>query len=293
MAYVINFQAPLDMECRRIAREQLEKSLSDASDAEVSVHARVHQFRKRAKKIRALLRLFRPVDERWYSASNASVRDLARAYSDLRDAHAAIGTYDRLTAYFGNHIDHVSLRPIRCTLRRNRKNELKETDERDGLACLQEGIVALRDNIGDWPHGDWKTAVMVEGFGRTYRRGRKAQQRATLDAVPEDWHKWRKRVKYQRYQWKLLRGLWPSMIDLWRSELHRLSDLAGEDHDLFELAQCIRRDARDCEPRSVETLLGLACERRRQIRHQARTLGHLLFTDKPKTMQARLTAWTK
>ena len=84
----------------RIAREQIDKAIAIAEDAGQAPAKRVHEARRRAKKLRALLRLVRP-DFSDYAAENAFVRDAARGLSAARDTKVAEDTLDRLLDWAG------------------------------------------------------------------------------------------------------------------------------------------------------------------------------------------------
>jgi len=78
MAFRIDFEPGLDHEIRRIALEQLDKGLSELDAADHDLHEAIHQVRKRAKKLRALLRLVRDEVSDTYDRENATLRDTAK-----------------------------------------------------------------------------------------------------------------------------------------------------------------------------------------------------------------------
>ncbi|HZD88798.1 MAG TPA: CHAD domain-containing protein, partial [Pseudolabrys sp.] len=80
---------------RRIAIEQLDKAIDEIDDGDLSRGVRVHQVRKRCKKLRALIRLIRPTLAD-FAAENAALRDAGHALAFARDAAVLIATYDGL-----------------------------------------------------------------------------------------------------------------------------------------------------------------------------------------------------
>ena len=73
---------------------------------------------------------------------------------------------------------------------------------------------------------------MKPGLEKSYKRGRKAFAKTELDATPEMFHEWRKRVKYFWYHSRLLRGIWPEVMIVYIDFSKKLSDLLGDEHDL-------------------------------------------------------------
>lgn len=85
MSYRFSSGEPPGEAARRAAREQADKALNELHTQDKPVSWRVHQLRKRCKKIRAVACLTRP-DFDGYKACNRRFRDIARPVSDARDA---------------------------------------------------------------------------------------------------------------------------------------------------------------------------------------------------------------
>jgi CHAD domain-containing protein len=291
MAFRIDFSEPLNDEVRRIHLEQIDRALAEIDDDSLSVHARVHQFRKRGKKIRALARLFRDADESWYKSVNVQFRDMARNYADLRDAQAVLETYDGLEHHFSAQLDSTTFAPIRESLLSSRGRRIRTDTDGLHLPSLRDALSKSRAAVGDWPRLDLDDRVMVQGVARTYKRARKGFKKANPCGTASDWHEWRKRVKYQRYELKLLRGIWPTVVNCWRAELHRLSDLIGREHDLETLRLRIAEGVGDAEEPALEVVRGLIRQRRLDCRDLALALGQMLYTDKTRIVEERLGKW--
>ncbi len=69
---------------RRIADEQIGRALGEIDDDDLDFAEKVHQVRKRCKKLRGLIRLVRPAFDD-YSAENGAFRDAAQMLSGVRD----------------------------------------------------------------------------------------------------------------------------------------------------------------------------------------------------------------
>lgn len=112
-------------------------------DGGMEHHETVHEVRKRCKEVRAAVRLVRPVLPT-YSEENARYRDAARRISDIRDAHAAIETFDdhvRPAAEADGTLEAETLAGIRATLV-DRRDELAAEQDLDGrLADVRADLV--------------------------------------------------------------------------------------------------------------------------------------------------------
>jgi hypothetical protein len=113
--------------------------------------------------------------------------------------------------------------------------------------------------------------------------------RAALDE-PTDahFHEWRKRVKDHWYHVRLLRNLWPRVLDAYRREVKALSEALGDDHDLALLGPVVlgEPDAFG-DPAAVERFLEFLAIRRRELQDQARLLGRRIYAEKPRLLVSR------
>lgn len=133
---------------------------------------------------------------------------------------------------------------------------------------------------------------MADGLKRVYKRGRKRLAQAYADPSVENFHEWRKRAKYWRYQLRILRNLWPAMLNPLRESLHDLSDYLGDDHDLAELRARVQQDdIAFNSPESRQTLLALIDQRRAKFRTLARPIGERAYVEKPKHYVRRMAGY--
>lgn len=295
MAYELDPAQPLDAEFRRIATDLLDHAVEQIDGADADPHEAIHEVRKDCKKLRGLLRLIRPAVPRLYKHENAAVRDAAASLSVLRDAEAAIETYDALIDHFRSNIDPESLAPLRQRLE-DHKEEVaagaQALDEQLDLA--RTALVAARERVPQWElpselgdHGGW--SLIGPGLRKTYKRGRRGMQEAYAKPSVAVFHEWRKRAKYLRYQLRLVRAGWPRVLKATHKEVKGLGDLLGDDHDLAVLGQIIE-EAEALSPTDdlEQILLALAAQRSEQLRNAAYWLGSRLYAEKPKHLDRRM-----
>ena len=126
---------------RRIAREQIDEALAELEDSELDEDKKVHQVRKRCKKLRGLIRLYRPAFKQGYAIENAWFRDAARPLSGVRDAQSQLATVDSLLKHYGAKVDPESLGTVRDKLVARRDQLTQE--ESDFAERLQQCAAAV------------------------------------------------------------------------------------------------------------------------------------------------------
>ncbi len=118
---------------------------------------------------------------------------------------------------------------------------------------------------------------------RSYRRGRKAMKAVPSDPGVERVHEWRKRTKDLWYQLRILREAWPEVIEATADELHELSDLLGDHHDLAVLVEDVReRSELFADREVVAALLSGAADRQKVLLDSAIERGERLYAEKPR-----------
>lgn len=274
---------------RRVTRSQLGRALHACQDTGGDIHERVHEVRKRCKKVRALYRLYRyALDETEYKKQNAALREIAASVAGSRDFHVMRRTYDRLLETCEVEIDRKQLAPIARTLTLE-SDEVMRQELEDGLVALAEPLRSVIERAEQAELRKKSFSVIRDGEKKNYRRARKAMKKAYANPSPERFHELRKRAKYHRYHMRLLSALWPAYMDLREQELHSLTDLLGEDHDMavFE-AWLEEHGAGKDDARAI--LRGLIEQRRRTCEKEAQLLANRLFCASPKAHSKYLAA---
>ena len=288
MSYRIRKKGSVQKSVRKIAAEQIDKAIAVVSDPGVDRHEAVHEARKRCKKLRGLIRLVRPAFPE-YGRENADVRDAARGLSSLRDAQSMLDCFDGLVERIREQLGTDSLGSIHAELTRRRQAIADDALGHDqALKGFLQRMRALRQRVGGWRITADGYGAVAGGLKRTYRRGRRALRRAYGDASARAFHEWRKRTMYHRYHARLLRGLWPVMLEAQRGAARVLGDRLGDDHDLVVLRRTLLEDPEAFgSARDLQVVTGLIDRRRAQLLAEARPLGERLFAEKPSRLRAR------
>jgi CHAD domain-containing protein len=292
MSYRLEPAEPVEDGIRRCVREQVEEAIAEIDDRDLSRFEAIHQVRKRCKKVRSVVRLVRPEFDD-YRFENAFFRDTARELAGPRDAAVMVDTYDALAGASSGEPAARPLAPLRERLVQRREEVAQ--DEGDRAEELKKVRVQLHESlerIAGWRLGADGFAAIEAGLLKTYDRGREALALAYDRPNAESFHDWRKRAKYYRYQIRLLRNLWPQVLQALRGEVKALSDLLGEDHDLAVLRQTLLGGPETFgREQDLEPVLCSIDRRSTELRNEARPLGQRIFAEKPKRLGKRLRAY--
>ena len=293
MSYRLTRSESVTEGVRRIAREQLEEAAGEIQHEELDRHEAVHQVRKRFKKIRGLIRLVRPAFEKLYQRENAVFRDAGHELSAVRDAQSLIEAFDRLAVRPDENAE-PPFPGIRAHLvERRQKIAGEQADLSETLTTLNQEIQQAIDRTETWKLKEKGFEAVVGGFEKTYDRGWRAMEKAARKkATFDDFHEWRKRVKYHWYHCRLLQNLWKPLMKARRDEAKHLADLLGNDHDYSLLYLLLGEEGSEfpCESEVVE-FRDVITKAQQSIRREAFSVGQRLYTDKPKQLCDRLDSW--
>jgi CHAD domain-containing protein len=287
MAYRIHVDEPAPDALRRIAREQIARAVADIDDDDVDLHETVHEVRKRCKKIRGLLRLFRKASPD-YAAENTAFRDAARRLSDLRDATSLLESCDALRERFEDDAAPEAFEAVRRGLLERRRERAEGLDTSRLLSETRDALEAGARRADAWSVTEDGFDAIEGGLAKVYGRARRGGDRARAEPSAENLHEWRKRVKYHRYHLRLLRDLWPDVLGPLRDEAKLLSDRLGDDHDLAILRETLVAEADRFPEPSLDAVLALLDTRRQELQAWSVPLGRKLFAETPKRFRRRL-----
>lgn len=289
MAYRIRRKKAVQKSVRKVAREQIDRAIGEILDDSLDRHEAVHQVRKRCKKLRGLIRLVRPEFDD-FQRENTFFRDAARKLSYVRDAQSAIECFDELIDHFHDQVDQHAFASVREQLAARRQ---EIADDRVGLDDrLDEFLAGMREarqRAGSWKIDTGGFSALAGGLSKTYGRGRAALEDAYDHPSTENFHEWRKRVKYHWYHARLLRRTWSDAMEVHVRAADDLAGLLGGDHDLAVLRSTVL-DEPDAfgNTTDVQAFIGLIDRRRAELQSEARPQGERLFAEKPNRFAARL-----
>ncbi|HJQ95507.1 MAG TPA: CHAD domain-containing protein [Acidimicrobiia bacterium] len=289
---------------QRICLEQFETSLDTISSGG-DLNVAIHELRKSNKRVRALLRMVRPViGDKVYRAENDVLARASRLVSPVRDGKVLIDAVTRLRSRFGHLLASGVFGGIEERLRTRHERMINRVvDNPEVLGEVTAIIYRARSRYSAWPTDPsdprYGGRMLPDSFrsigggvGQTYERGRKSMSLAYRDGTPARFHDWRKQVKYLRHQMEILGPVWPEVIGGLAASLEQLGDVLGDDHDqseLIRLTAALPELAPDPDERNL--LVALSNQRRRELEGAARVMGGRVYAEGAPQFTGRLKAY--
>jgi CHAD domain-containing protein len=293
MSYRLQETEPLPFGVKRIAFEQIDESLDYLRMPTDDVDFAVHECRKCLKKLRGLLRLVRDeIGEGSYQRENTSFRDAGRLLSQLRDSRVMIQIWESVATADAIPVGEETYRVIEAELEHAYDKTRRETlQEQQALQEAAQMITEARSRVDEWPveHDDF--SAVAGGLRKVYKRGRNRLRDADEEPVAENFHEWRKRVKYLWYGIRILRPIWPEPMTTLATEIHDLSDYLGDEHDLAEFQALVKDGLPEIDDVARYELLAHLQNERAPMQDQAFALGRRIYADTPDAFTARIGAY--
>ena len=270
----------------RIAQEQVDAIASSLSRKRAADKPeRIHSARKSIKKIRAILRLLSDrIGSRAYAKENGRYRDLGREISPFRDAEVLAEAVKKLRRQCRDEARVGSFNSA-ATLLQERTNDVLKTLD-DTRKKLLPRVRRAKTAVRRWPLDGLHWPDLFDGLKTTYKESRRAYETAQADPTDANLHEWRKRAKDLWYQLRLLKNIWPEVMKDLASQVQRLTEYLGDDHDFAVLSA--RLQEKDVREKTRDILCNLIHARRAQLRRASGDLGARLYVERPRAFIHRL-----
>ena len=265
---------------RRVCREHIGEALGRLRKSRHP--ASVHGVRKEIKKLRAIFRLVRgEIGQGDYRRAAKALRRAADRLAAPRDARVTLEAFKKLAGGAARFpkIQKALQKHCRRETRRFRNSDSVVVAKRN-LRKIIRRVAGLKIKAAGW-------AAIAPGLRQSYRRGRQACELARRQPRPENFHAWRKQVKNFWHHLRLLCPAWPAAVQALSSNLERLGELLGDEHDLFLLKQFIANHVAE-EAREAAALNRLIERRQKNLRAAALKLGSPAYAETPAAVCARL-----
>lgn len=288
MSYRLNDHETISEAIRRIVDEQIDKVLAYMETGSGNLDDAIHDARVCLKRIRAVLRLVQDdIDTAIFRQENSCYRDAGRRLSTVRDTAAMLETFDKLTARFADQLAPDAFTELRQPLRQS--STARRLEKKKAMLAVAKALGPARRRVERWPlhHNDF--SALRQGLKRVYKQGRQSFAHTYEQPSVENFHEWRKHVKCLRYQIRLLKPIWPVMMERLSDELDTLGEYLSDDHDLALLRQRVLEAAeRSGDRTDLEALIALIDQRRGELQVGARRLGERVYVEKPRAFADRL-----
>ena len=280
----------------RISGELIQRALARIECAGKNRAEDLHQVRVAIKRLRALLRLVRPViSEAFCDRENRRLKDMADRLAFFRDttvSRQTLATLARSVAANRNEgafnlvlTQFVEQGPDPSGFRVRRERALRHVAK-----SLAESKRSFENMLV--PREDWE--ALGPGLQKVYGRARNRLLRALTYQTPETFHDWRKQVKYLYYQLQMLGSISHKRLEPMLRWLRKLEDRLGEDHDLAVLERLLS-NGRDQYggKRAVKWVVGCLVRQSKKLRRETAAMGNEIFREKPRKFVDKLgRQWT-
>lgn len=287
MAYQFLLSEPIGIGVRRVGREQIDQAIELLSDPP-DPHRSVHEARKCLKRIRAVLRLARPaLEPDTFRKENCRFRDIARGLSQARDSQAMLEALDKLGQDAGRKDGGKAFDVVQAWLQSERAKAEQDLDQ-GALAVAARGLTKSRRRF-DALALEHAQEGIFDGMEISYRQGRKRHRLSMRGATGETYHEWRKSVQQHWRQMQLLTPCWPAALEARAACARQMSQILGDEHDLYVLIGRLRRQKDlPARRRDIAALIARCTDREQELRRQAQVLGARLYAERPKAFRERI-----
>lgn len=286
---------------KRVTMEQLELAAGRFFDGDLGFDGAVHESRKSIKRVRALLRLVRgEIPDRIYEFESRSLRDTARWLSKVRSARGVVNAALSIHDLYTDLLADGTFGELMARLERRRDVvELNAVEDPNIVGRVMRSLERAYHRYGSWPTDADAREIyglgirdeydaISPGLTRTYSLGRQTMVTAYRRGGVGDFHVWRRRAKDLRHQMEFLAPLWPEVVVGTAMTLERLGNILGEDNDLAELQELLRRRDDLCpNPQERSLFRALAAQRRSELQLAAELLGRRVYAEEPESLVGR------
>src|SRR5262252_663537 len=196
MGFRLKPDQAVSSEVRRIVLKQFDlataelKSIGDPESDEA-----IHDARRRIKKIRAVMRLVRPVPDKAYRLVDRDLRVISRMLAPVSDGQGVIETLNQLAHRYRKVLPRKTLTSIRCDLVEREKRIDAQTEADHVLQRASATLRAERERVRRWRLRAEGFRAVAPGLKQSVRRARDAMITAWLRPTAAHHHRWRRHVK--------------------------------------------------------------------------------------------------
>jgi CHAD domain-containing protein len=289
MEFLLKHDETIATGIQRIICEQINYAVTLLEDTSNDRDIAVHESRKTLKKIRSVLRLVRDtIGAEMYQQENIFYRDIGRSLAPLRDSFVLIEVLDKIRLKTADKAVRQSATIVRRVLAKQHRVVRKSMLAGDTIPTAIRQLEMGREHLSDWKliHNDF--SALAGGLKRTYKRGRRNMAIAYKhDHSAELFHDWRKRVKDLWYQMLVLSAIWPAVLPALAEQMHKLSEILGDAHDLAVLREAIVQMP-EIKSEETQALLKLIDDEQAMLEQSAQALGKLIYGERVAAFTERI-----
>jgi CHAD domain-containing protein len=247
----------------------------------------VHSIRTTIKRLRALLRLIKPViAPAFFKRENTRLRNAAERIAFKRDADAARATLSSLRASIRRRADRAA---ISKALRGLEVDAAPAGPVEEALALIAGVLALTKRHYARVAPAEEGWAAFEPGLRAIYREGRKRMQRALETGDENDFHRWRIRTKNLYHVLQILEPIWEKKLGKLTARLRKLQRAIGDDHDLGVVKKLLTDEPEVFGgPSVIERVIACINRRSKRLRTSSSRLGSKIFDQTPRKFTRRL-----
>lgn len=291
MSYKLENNETLSFGLKRIVLELIDKSVFNLSKGNGSFNEDIHDTRKNFKKIRTVLRLMKSnLDDARFQTENSFYRDTGRTLSDLRDSSVLIQTFDKLLKNSETEMSNYDFTVFRSFLLDKHKTiSAAKSKKSTVINSLTTDLILARSRVFDYPLSGDKFKIIKKNLQRIFEQGQTMMYAVFSEAVKENIHEWRKRVKDLWYSMRILSNLWLEIMSPLVVLLGKLSDTLGDANDLFLLKErIISNENKFKDNQHTRELINFIDKRINDLLRDARFVGRKIYSENSKYFIGRM-----
>jgi CHAD domain-containing protein len=288
MAFRLKQGASISSEVRRIVLKQLEAAISELhSVGDPQSDDAVHDARRRVKKIRAIIRLVRPVLDKAYRAVDRDLSTVSRLLAPVADGRGIVETLKEIEHRYPASLPKRTLAAARAGVLRNGARADRDAHARGILKIAAGTLRSERNRVKRWQiRGDGFRAI-APGLEESYRRARRMMLVTWSKPKPSHFHTWRRYVKDHWFHIRLLEGRCGNHLVAYERRIEALDGILGEYHNVNLLRDLLVTDASLPQEESARCLRVVSRYQRVLCRH-AELLGARIYTERPRRFVRRV-----
>lgn len=291
MSYCLENNETLSFGLKRIVLELIDNSVFNLSKGNGSFSEDVHETRKNFKKVRTVLRLIRSeLTEANFQIENSFYRDAGRTLSDLRDSTVLILTFDKLMQSSELEMSNFDFSVFKDYLVEKHKHIRTAKSKKSAVInSLSTDLLLARSRVFDYPLSGDDFKLIKKNLQKIYEQGQKYMYAVLSEAIKENVHEWRKRVKDLWYAMRILNNLWPEIMNPLVNLLGKLSDALGDANDLFLLKdKIISNQSKFKDDQHTRELINFIDRRIIDLLREARSIGRKVYSEDSKYFVGRM-----
>jgi len=275
-------------EVRRIVLQQLDRATAELNAiGDPESDEAIHDARRRVKKIRAVIRLVKPVLAKSRRPVDAELKNVSKLLAPVADGQGVIDTLNELAVRYHKTLPRQTVAALRHDLlERERRIDARAASER----VLERAIRTLKAHrpvIEGWQLKVDGFEAIENGLKDSVRRARDAMIATLIDPSPERHHAWRHHVKNHWFHVRLLEGRCDNRLIGYQRRLEALDGVLGEYHNLVMLREVLVADTR-LPGKEAARCLRVVSRYQHTLRRHAQVLGARVYGEKPRRFVRRV-----